>query len=77
MDTDLEVLSARLSAIEVLLFSLAKAIPSQELAPTYVQQKALALSALNNSQIPDNTIAYLEHTLTRYEKALGLPSGEF
>lgn len=59
------------------MFSLAKAIPSHGLAFAYTEQKAIAVSALNNSQIPDNTIAYLEHTLARYEQAIGLPSGEF
>jgi len=70
--TDPEILAARLSAIEVLLFSLARSLPQAALAGHYADEKKAALAALRGSAVADRIVEHVEQSLARYEKALGL-----
>jgi hypothetical protein len=70
--TDPEIMAARLSAVEVLLFALAQSVPKTTLASHFTEQKQHALASLRGSAVADRIIEHTEQTLARYEKALGL-----
>jgi hypothetical protein len=58
--------------VEVLLYTLVRSLPAGTLAMSYAQEKKQALSAMRSSAVSDRLIEHLEHSLARYEKALGL-----
>ena len=69
---DLEIMAARLSAVEVLLFALAQSVPKATLTSHFAEQKQHALAALRGSSVSERITEHAEQTLARYEKALGL-----
>jgi len=70
--TDPEIMAARLSAVEVLLFAVAQSVPKATLAAHFTDQKQHAMASLRTSAVADRIIEHAEQTLARYEKALGL-----
>lgn len=70
--TDPEIMAARLSAVEVLLFAVAQSVPKSALASHFAEQKQHALAALRGSAVAERITEHAEQTLARYEKALGL-----
>lgn len=70
--TDPEIMAARLSAVEVLLFAVAQSVPQDALSSHFKAQKQYSLSSLRASGVAERIIEHAEQTLTRYEKALGI-----
>ena len=70
--TDPEIMAARLSAVEVLLFALAQSVPKDSLSTHFAEQKQHALASLRTSGVAERITEHAEQTLSRYEKALGL-----
>lgn len=72
MNTDAEILAARLSALEILLFSVAEGVPTERLKAAFQQQRHGALAGLHNSGTSAKIVEHIERTLDRYQQRLGI-----
>ena len=69
---DSETLSARLYALEALVFAIAQQTDSETLAADLSEQRELCLSVFGAKSVSEKFLTTVEETLSRYETFLGL-----